>query len=326
MNRAYCSKCNEEVIYLISERPTVKLMRGRKYTFTEKFALCSVCDTEIHIPALIEENTIEHNKEFREINGIIEPEKIEEIMQKYNITKSSLGLILGWGGNTFARYSNGDIPSRQYSDILWQIYYDPDCYIRHLEMRKSLIPLKAYRISLDAALELKKSYTEKIDEVAEYLLRECGDITVHTLQILIYYARALYRLFYGKPLFPDDCEAWEYGIVYPRMYRKYKEYNVAEHRHHSMFGNFTYEELEIMDVVAKVFGCYSGKILGEMVKNEEPWLKTRRTIKYNSASSSVVEKRLIAEYFDGIKVKYDLRRPADISRYVVEMISKITQT
>lgn len=163
MNRAYCSKCCKDVIYSISERPTVQVIWGRKYNFTERVAHCNNCDTELHIQALAEENKHEYDKEFRKINGIIEPEKLDEIMVKYDIKKSTLALVLGWGVNTFSRHCNGVTPSRPYSDVLLQIYDDPDCFIRYLEKNKNLIPQKSYMRSLSAALKHKGIDTTQND-------------------------------------------------------------------------------------------------------------------------------------------------------------------
>lgn len=166
MNRAYCSKCCKDVIYSVSERPTVQVIWGRKYNFTEKVAHCNDCGTELYMHDLAEENKDEHNKEFRRINGIIEPEKLDEILLKYDIKKSSLALVLGWGVNTFSRHCNGVTPSRPYSDVLLQIYDDPDCYIRYLERHKNLIPHKSYVRSLAAALKLKGIDTTQNDAMS----------------------------------------------------------------------------------------------------------------------------------------------------------------
>ena len=52
--------------------------------------------------------------EFRKQNNIISLEHILEIPKKYNIGKRSLSLLLGWGGQTFIRYCDGDMPTKQY--------------------------------------------------------------------------------------------------------------------------------------------------------------------------------------------------------------------
>ena len=52
----------------------------------------------------------------------------------------------------------------------------------------------------------------------------CGDITPLMLQKALYYVQGFYYAFYGTFLFPEDCEAWVHGPVYPAIYAKYKNY------------------------------------------------------------------------------------------------------
>jgi len=37
-------------------------------------------------------------------------------------------LLLGWGEQTFSRYCDGDLPTKQYSEILKKIYDDQHYY------------------------------------------------------------------------------------------------------------------------------------------------------------------------------------------------------
>jgi hypothetical protein len=73
---------------------------------------------------------------YRQNNGIISLEKILEIPRKYNIGKRPLSLLLGWGEMTFSKYCEGDMPTKQYSNILLKIYDDPAYYKELLEKNK----------------------------------------------------------------------------------------------------------------------------------------------------------------------------------------------
>ena len=54
---------------------------------------------------------------FREKEGLISVSEMELILDKYDIGKRPLSLLLGWGEGTLTRYLDGDIPTKQYSDI-----------------------------------------------------------------------------------------------------------------------------------------------------------------------------------------------------------------
>lgn len=62
--------------------------------------------------------------------------KILSIPKKYAIGKRPLSLLLGWGEQTFTRYCNGDMPSKQYSDILRRLYNEPTYYNELLQNNK----------------------------------------------------------------------------------------------------------------------------------------------------------------------------------------------
>ena len=92
---------------------------------------------------------------MKEKNSTIPLEHILEIPKKYGIGKRPLSLLLNWGEMTFSRYCNGDTPSKQYSDILMQIYSDPEFYLSLLEKNKdNLKSLAAYEKSRNATFSL----------------------------------------------------------------------------------------------------------------------------------------------------------------------------
>ena len=114
MKKCYCEYCQDFVDYITKER-TIKI---NNIEFIEKYAVCSVCDSEIYEEHIIDENIYKHTEKARIENGIITISQIEEIIEKYNIGKKPLSLVLGFGEITIIRYLDGMIPEKNYSDIL----------------------------------------------------------------------------------------------------------------------------------------------------------------------------------------------------------------
>ena len=57
---------------------------------------------------------------------------------------------------------------------------------------------------------------------------EQGDMMTNLrLQKLLYFAQGWHLARYGKPLFDDDIEAWQYGPVVPSVYNAYKQYGTG---------------------------------------------------------------------------------------------------
>ena len=79
-------------------------LKGEIYRYAGKRAFCKECNSEVFVS-----NLKNLYNEFRKQNNIISLEHILEIPKKYNIGKRSLSLLLGWGGQTFIRYCDGDM-------------------------------------------------------------------------------------------------------------------------------------------------------------------------------------------------------------------------
>ena len=151
----FCENCREEVSYTVTFAPMSGTIRGTKYPYSGKEATCSNCGAPVYVAEINDFNLKALYDEFRKANGIISLEHILEIPKKYDIGKRPLSLLLGWGEQTFSRYCDGDMPTRQYSDILNKIYDNPEYYSEILEKGKSnLKSLTSYSKSKKAVNKL----------------------------------------------------------------------------------------------------------------------------------------------------------------------------
>ena len=147
----FCEECRNDVCYTISTVPMVGTIKEKHYNYVGKEAHCVNCGSELFVPELSDFNLRALYDVYRAENGIISLDKIREIPEKYAIGKHPLSLLLGWGEQTFSRYVDGDVPTKQYSDTLLRIYNEPDFYARLLEENKSkLKSARAYKKTLRA--------------------------------------------------------------------------------------------------------------------------------------------------------------------------------
>ena len=124
----FCEECRKDVEYTIASVPMVGTIKGKEYQYSGSEARCVDCGSPLYIPELSDANLRSLYDVFRQENGIIPLEMIRAIPEKYEIGKRPLSLLLGWGEQTFSRYSDGDMPTRQYSDMLFRIYREPQFY------------------------------------------------------------------------------------------------------------------------------------------------------------------------------------------------------
>lgn len=320
----FCEECRTDVTYSVETFPTKKTLKEKEYRYIHKKARCEKCGLDVYVPEVIDYNLKALYDAYRQKNDIISLEKILEIPEKYKIGKRPLSLLLGWGEMTFTRYCDGDMPSKQYSDVLQNVYNRPDFYLSILEKNKDNVTQVAYDKSKSATLELlvsQKDGTSKVDQVIGYLLFHCEDITPLALQKILYYIQGFYYAFTNEFLFNEDCEAWVHGPVYRDIYYRYADYrfNPIEGHAQPAPNDFTDSELAVIDSVIRNFCCYSGKTLEQFTHSETPWLRTRDNLPAGSPSNRIIQKELIGEYFSAVKQKYAMLKPNDIGSYAKDL-------
>ncbi|MTI86110.1 MAG: DUF4065 domain-containing protein [Firmicutes bacterium] len=290
----FCEVCRKDVAYSVESVSMKGTLKGEEYSYTGKKSICAECGVEVYVAKIEDENLKALYDSYRQKNGIISLEKILEIPQRYDIGKRPLSLLLGWGEMTFTRYYDGDMPTKQYSDVLQKIYDEPAFYLSLLEENKgNLKSQTAYEKSKRAIVELldgQKTVTSKMDEVIDYLLFQCEDITPLALQKALYYIQGFYYAFMDSFLFTEDCEAWVHGPVYREIYNRYSGYRFAPIENNNEFDVifFTDAEKAVIDNVIQNFCCYSGKILERFTHSEMPWIKTRSNLPADVHSSRTI--------------------------------------
>ena len=122
------------------------------YRYAGKRSFCKECNSEVFVSNINDYNLKNLYNEFRKQNNIISLEHILEIPKKYNIGKRPLSLLLGWGEQTFSRYCDGDMPTKQYSMILERIFNEPSYYLELLESNKARLKLNQHMIRVKKQL------------------------------------------------------------------------------------------------------------------------------------------------------------------------------
>ena len=321
--KVFCYECRKYVDYYEKEEITESLLKEEKYEYTRTTAYCSQCNSEVYVEHLEEQNLNKLYDVYREQNKIISLDKIKAIPQKYSIGKRPLSLLLGWGEQTFSRYYDGDMPSKQYSEILERIYEDPAYYNELLQKNKSNLKSETAYVKSRKAVGvlLGGSETTRISLAVSYILGKCEDVTPLALQKLLYYVQGFYYAFYHAFIFDDDCEAWAHGPVFRAIYQKYSNYRydpINRSNESIDEGVFTSSERALMDNIIRYFGCYSGKVLEAFTHTERPWTETRIGLLDDESSTQVIPKQLIGEFFENVKTNYEMLTPSDIALYTRE--------
>ena len=333
MNKGFCEECNSLVEYEVKEINDSIEIKGKKYNYKRLIGYCKNCGEEISSSEINDENLNRIDKVYRNEENIITTEEINKILNKYKIGKKPLSKLLGWGEITLIRYLNGDVPSKVYSEQLYNILNNEDYMSKLIEENKGLITERAYNNVKEAIRKLKEktfecSIEKEIDIIAKYIIAIGKEITPLALQKILYYAQGFYKAFFGKFLFEEDCQAWVHGPVFVDIYEKYKEFKSA-----NIFIDIDYdiedmivdEKREILDAVIKYFGYYNGKALEKMSHYETPWITARKGLLPTENSNNIINKEDIKEYFEKVKSKYDMLNVLDIKKYSDDQFKRVIE-
>ncbi|MCR4673090.1 MAG: DUF4065 domain-containing protein [Lachnospiraceae bacterium] len=328
--RDFCIECRRETEYHLRKKDIVKTIKGKEYTFSITAAVCAECGEEMSIPGLIDKNVQEIDEQFRAYNGLVSIEDIEKLMKIYKIGKAPLSLALGFGEITVPRYLEGQVPSREYSDIIKSALSSPAYMKQKLAENREKLTDAAYRKAFAEAESMESlfSVSDKMLRVIAYVFEKLGEVTPLMLQKLLYFIQGVYLALYGKPMFKEDCRALAHGPVYPEVYemlRDFKYHPADDPRFVLLEGTkdaLTEDERRVIDLVVNTFGMYGGKVLEKITHNEDPLMEAGIGDGEDIPSGELMLKERIMKYYILINRKYEINTEEGLRNYINDMLNK----
>lgn len=324
----FCITCRKDTEYILQKRNIKKSIKDVEYTFSITVAVCDKCGEEMSIPGLIDKNIQEIDEQYRAYEGIISIEDIEKLMKIYKIGKAPLSLALGFGEVTITRYLSGQIPSKEYSDIMKKALSSPAFMSKKLHENKEKISSAAYSKAIDAIMQLENlfSVSNKMLRVISYIFEKLEEVTPLMLQKLLYFIQGESYALNKKPMFYETCQAWVHGPVYPEVYDMFRDfkYNPIEDARFAIFegteDELTNEERKVIDLVVNTFGEYSGKVLERITHEEIPWKLAREGYADNIPSNEVILVEDIATFYTEKNEEYDFSTEAGLKKYINDIL------
>jgi len=328
--RDFCIECRKETEFLLQKKDIVKSIRDKRYTFRITVAICTKCGEEMSIPGLIDKNIQEIDEQYRTAEGIVSIDDIEKLMKIYKIGKAPLSITLGFGEVTIPRYLEGQIPSKEYSDVVRAALASPTYMKQKLMENRTKLTDAAYKKALAAANSIENlfSVSEKMLRVIAYIFEKLEEVTPLALQKLLYFIQGVYSALYGKPIFEEDCRAWVHGPVYPEVYEMFRDfrYNPIDDARFALLEGtaevLTENEKKVIDLVVNTFGMYSGKVLEKITHNEDPWMEGRKGYDDNIPSNELLSKDRIMKYYAIINQRYGIGTEEGLNTYILDMLCK----
>lgn len=324
----FCIECRKETEYALQRKSITKTIKDREYQFDITIAVCLECGEEMSIPGLIDKNIAEIDEQYRSAQGIISINDIERLMKIYKIGKAPLSLALGFGEVTISRYLEGQVPSKEYSDIMRSALASPAFMKGRLTKNREKVTDAAYKKAMAAAVELENlfSVSEKMLTIIAYIFEQLEEITPLMLQKLLYFIQGIYSALHGCPILLEDCRAWVHGPVYPEVYDLFRDfkYNPIDDARFAVLerteDELTDDEQRAIDLVINTFGMYGGKVLEKITHSEEPWKNARRGYGDGIPSNEIISKNCIMKYYEIVNEKYGIDSEEGLRCYIQDML------
>lgn len=139
-------------------------------------------------------------------------------------------------------------------------------------------------------------------DVADYILKECGEIPALKLQKLVYYSQVWSLVWDDAPLFSEEIEAWANGPVVRSLYARHRQSYFA---FRDQLGDANYQSLsntqrETVDAVLHFYGDKPSQWLSDLTHMEDPWIDARKGLNPGERGSKVITQAAMAEYYSGL--------------------------
>jgi len=248
---------------------------------------------------------------------LISKEEILQILEKYNIGRKPLSILLGWGQTTILRYLNGISPTPEYSKELFHILRDPSYYLDVLDAHRERITELAYRKSRQAVQQLLVG--SRLSLIAQYIInRASGDISALRVQAILYYSQCFSLALCDRALFEDECSLHASAFIpYPNIYNNMREHGCRMLEISTDM--IPDEDLALIDQIYNSLEWYGPEAIRIVTSFERPALqmKLRRNKKKSMDSDIIgnISESMLKSYFSTILAGYNITKPREINSY-----------
>ena len=328
----FCVYCREVRPYSAVRKNIRERIRDKDYSFVITTYVCGCCHHEMSVPGVFDLNSREIDDQYRRAESIVSIEDIRDLMTIFNIGKTPLSLALGFGEITVTRYLEGQVPSKEYSDVIRRALSCPSFMKEMLLKNREKIAEPAFRKAMRAAEDLEKAFliSDKMQGAIAYIFHALDEASPLALQKLLYYIQGVYSALTGKLMFSETCEAWRQGPVYPKVYCLLRDfrYSPADDARFAVLRGkmdmLSGDDRHAADLVLGTFGRYGGKALELIARKEDPWLKARQGYGPDESSDVEISNDSIKAYFTSVNRKYPLKSEEGLNHYISAMFGAHT--
>ena len=151
--KEFCTNCQKEVSIETIVRTEIYPVKGNPITINAKVGVCDDCGQDVWITENENQNlTLAYNA-YRKQFGLLLPEEIRKIREKYGTSQVTFAKILGLGEKTITRYENGSIQDEAQNNLI--------LLARNSDNFMELFNKNKHKLSEDEISKIKPTYLIK---------------------------------------------------------------------------------------------------------------------------------------------------------------------
>jgi putative zinc finger/helix-turn-helix YgiT family protein len=104
-----CFECGQFVTPRVEERTETLPVRGEPTEVLAKVAVCPDCGCDLSVEELDNATLVAAFNSYRREHGLMTPEQMRRLRERYGLGVRPFSLLLGWGEITLHRYENGSL-------------------------------------------------------------------------------------------------------------------------------------------------------------------------------------------------------------------------
>ncbi len=104
-----CFECGRVVEPRIEERKEVLPVRGEDTEVLARVGVCPECGADMSIEELDDSTLVAAFNMYRQKHGLMAPEEMKRLRERYGLSVRAFSLLLGWGEITAHRYESGSL-------------------------------------------------------------------------------------------------------------------------------------------------------------------------------------------------------------------------
>lgn len=131
----YCSNCDKDCEIEVRTENETYPVKGIDTEVIASVTYCKCCGKQVWNEALEEENLKTGFNKFRVNNGLLQPEEIKKIRNKYEISQIIFAKILGFDERTITRFENGSVQDFAQNNLI-ALSNNPDNFEKLLLLAK----------------------------------------------------------------------------------------------------------------------------------------------------------------------------------------------